>query len=126
VRRIALVALATVFLLVPAASAQHTSTVQVHNRSTHDLMIVAEVGHSETHHKLFPHGYLVLNDVRDNSCVRIHLAHSLEHFDHCRPTPSPVDLACNLPPDRFACLLHPGAEKELVVTVDQPLFRVHR
>jgi hypothetical protein len=126
VRRTALIALTAFFALVATGAAQteKSSIVQFHNRTSHQLMVVADLDHFTTHKLLFPHDYLVLKDVKDGSCVRVHLPQETQHFDHCRSNGTPVSLSCNLP-ESFVCLIHHGFAKELVINIEQTHKPLH-
>jgi hypothetical protein len=124
-RRIALLgALATSLLIAGAAQAQHhgepqkSATVQLHNQTSHELMVVAEHAQGRISHNLMiPHGYVVLQEVKDKSCVRVHLRDVKDVFDGCLNTPSRIGVACNFP-DKFVCVYHQGSdEKDLLVTI---------
>jgi hypothetical protein len=124
-RRIALISFASLLLIAGVAEAQHggepqkSATVQLHNQTNRELMVVAEQAQGPiSHNVLFPHGYVVLKDVRDKSCVRVHLRDVKDVFDHCLNTPSGIGVACNFP-DKFDCVYHQGSAKDLVVTIRQ-------
>jgi hypothetical protein len=123
-RRIALISFASLLLIAGVAQAQHrgvpqkSATVQLHNQTGHELMVVSENDQSRiSHNLLIPHGYLVLREVKEKSCVRVHLRDVKDVFDHCMNTPSRIGVACNFP-DKFVCVYHQGSdEKDLLVTI---------
>jgi hypothetical protein len=115
VRRIAIGAIAGFLALTGTAQAFKTSSIQVHNQTREELVVGADTGDGRSHYDLDPGQYLVLKEVVNGSCVRIHFPGKTTD-ENCIRTETPIGFSCDLPVP-YQCVIHEGKIKDLVVTV---------
>jgi hypothetical protein len=128
VRRVAAALLASSFLLFATAAQAGTEyTIQVHNQSSNpvDVIVFQEkpnlYGRAERiRERVAPGDYFVRDGIKPNSCVLVRISEDKGGQDaRCKDNQTPVALRCDVS-SRFACKVHAGEVKDLVVNVIHP------
>jgi hypothetical protein len=128
VRRVAAAVLASSFLLLATAAQARTEyTIQVHNQSSNpvEVLVFQEkpnlYGRAEKiRERIAPGDYFVRDGIKPNSCVLVRVADDKGDQDaRCKENQTPVALRCDVS-SRYACKVHAGEVKDLVVNVTHP------
>jgi hypothetical protein len=133
VRRIAFVALAAVAslaLLFTGAAWAPQIDITIINQTPHDEKFVVFQDRPDSfqphrlrprvHHKVDPGESFQAGGIEPESCVLVRVVHDAgDPNANCAGNPTPIDVRCDVS-SRYACRVHRGEMKDVVVKVVQP------